>query len=117
MNKSKAKGTAFETDTVNFLNEKPYDLQFARLTLSGKFDKGDLASHLAPSWTTECKNHKEIDLATWMREAELEAINRGTWRYVVIHKRRGKGIRDAYVTMPLWAFREILNNEAKNASA
>ena len=55
----------------------------------------------------EAKNVKAMDLAGWVKEAEVEAKNyaehRGIYQpdFAVVHKRRGKGAADAYVTMPL----------------
>lgn len=106
MNRSKAKGTAFESDLIRYLQSNGYP-DAERRALSGVLDKGDVAG--VAGWVLEAKNHREMDLATWIAEAQREAINAKTWRYAVVHKRRGKGIRDAYVTLPLWLFVSILS--------
>ena len=102
-----AKGGAFERELMKYLREQGHDVE--RLRLSGKEDEGDLLVRW-PSGdrlVIEAKNVKAMDLAGWVKEAELEAKNyaehRGTYLpdWAVVHKRRGKGAADAYVTMPL----------------
>lgn len=101
MSKSRAKGTAFETDVVNFLHE--FFPGIARHAMHGALDVGDING--VPDVTIECKNVKVMDLASWMNEAALETKNAGTRYGVVVHKRRSKGVAQAYVTMTLdeWA--------------
>ncbi len=79
----------------------------------GARDCGDVAGVIG--WVLELKNHREMDLATWMNEAQKEAINDGSYRHAVVHKRRGKNVRDAYVTLPLWAFADLLADDNPTA--
>ena len=105
---SNAKGGAFERELMKYLRE---DLKqdVERLRLSGKEDEGDLLirESTGDRLVIEAKNVKAMDLAGWVKEAEVEAKNyaehRGIYQpdFAVVHKRRGKGAADAYVTMPL----------------
>ena len=101
------KGGAFERELMKYLREQGHDVE--RLRLSGKEDEGDLLVRW-PSGdrlVIEAKNVKAMDLAGWVKEAEVEAKNyaehRGIYQpdFAVVHKRRGKGAAEAYVTMPL----------------
>lgn len=105
MSASKAKGTKFETAVVDFLRGHGHRY-VERRALRGARDCGDLVGF--PGWTLELKNHAAMDLAGWMDEAQKEAINDGGYRHAVIHKRRGKNVREAYVTLPLWVFADLL---------
>jgi hypothetical protein len=108
VNRSKARGTAFETAVVDFL--RAHGFPYAeRRALRGNKDCGDVSGIVG--WVLELKNHREMDLGTWMTEAQKEAINDGSYRHAVIHKRRGKNVRDAYVTLPLWCFADLLADE------
>lgn len=108
-NKSKAKGTAFETDIVDYL--KAMGLKARRLAMAGSNDIGDIEV-VAPNgidhFIIEAKNVKEMDLAGWVRQSQVEAYNFGQAEDllydafpVVVHKRRMKGVSEAYVTLPL----------------
>lgn len=108
MNRSKARGTAFETAVVDFMRAHGLPL-VERRALRGAKDCGDISGVVG--WTLELKNHRELDLGTWMTEAQREAMNDGGYRHAVIHKRRGKNVRDAYVTLPLWLFCEVIGDE------
>jgi hypothetical protein len=107
-NRSKARGTAFETAVVDFLRAHGHPL-VERRALRGVRDCGDLVGLIG--WTVELKNCARMELAEWMKQAQREAINDGGYRHAVIHKQRGKNIRDAYVTVPLWLFAELLADE------
>lgn len=104
-NRSKARGTAFETDLIRYLQSHGFP-EAERRALAGVLDKGDVAG--VPGVVIECKNHREMDLAGWMDEAQREAINAGVYRYVVVHKRRQKGIKDCYASMPVWLLVDLL---------
>ena len=111
---SNPKGSLFERELMKYLRDQGHDVE--RLRLSGKEDEGDLLVRW-PSGdrlVIEAKNVKATDLAGWVKEAETEAKNyaehRGVYLpdWAVVHKRRGKGAADAYVTMPL---REYLRQQ------
>lgn len=100
-NPSKRKGTSFETDVVDYL--RSHGFPFAeRRALRGSKDCGDIAGVIG--WVLECKAVNAMALGEWMTEAHKEAINDRSCRYAVIHKRRGRNVREAYVTVPLWLF-------------
>lgn len=103
-NKSKQKGTAFETLVTLFFRGAGWPVE--RRTLSGRYDKGDLSG--IPDWTLELKAEKAISLSEYMKEAEVEAGNAGTPFFAAIVKRRNKGVEDAYVVMPLRIFNRVL---------
>lgn len=105
VNRAKAKGSAFERDVVAFLNAHGFP-HAERRALRGINDAGDIAGVIG--WCLELKNHREMDLGTWATEAQKESIAARCHRWAVVHKRRGKGVRDAYVTLPLWLFASMV---------
>lgn len=105
MNPSKRKGTAFETDVVRYLRENGFPYA-ERRALRGTADAGDVAG--VPGWVLEVKNHRALDLGPWLTEAHAEAANDGARRFAVIHKRRQHSTAEAFVTLPLRLFAELL---------
>lgn len=111
---SNRKGGAFERELLKYLREG-WELDTERLRLAGKEDEGDLLvriSDVERPWQTtrlviEAKNVSRMDLAGWIREAELEANQYAAHRgitvpdWVVVHKAKGKGTGRAYVTTTL----------------
>jgi hypothetical protein len=97
VNRSKAKGTAWETACVNWLSW--FIAGVRRKVLAGSADEGDL------TWGTErvvieCKNVATLAVSKWIREAEAEALNAGAEYGVVLYKVRGKGqVADGVVAM------------------
>jgi len=103
--KSKAKGTRFERQVADYLNERlPYPVD--RSPLHGALDKGDISG--VPDWALECKNVKNYSagLAGYVREAEVEAVNLGVPFGAVVVSARGKGVEDSYVVVSLRQFVE-----------
>lgn len=97
MSASKRKGTAWETQCVDYLraNGVPHA---ERRTLNGAKDRGDIAG--IPGIVIECKNEKSLNISAYVNEAEKEAANDGARIGVAWVKRRGKGSpADAYVVM------------------
>lgn len=110
MSASKRKGTAMETEVVRFLQSMGIG-GAERRALQGVADRGDISG--VPGWTLEVKNCARMDLAGWMNEAQLEWLHDNSGKFVsrwwaVIHKRRGKGISRAYVTMELTQLATII---------
>lgn len=103
-NTNKARGTAFETAVVNYLREHGYP-DAERRALHGKHDRGDL---IGVPWAVECKNHSRLDLAGWVAQARAEAVNAGAPVGVVVHKARGRGVADSYVTLTLADFVRLM---------
>ncbi len=117
---NKQKGTRFESELADYLQGQAIDAR--RLPRAGARDVGDLAfpltgvvTHLRPTVLVEAKNRQGMDLPTWIAESEVEAQNyqekypaSGEVIPVVVHKRRGKGVHQSYVTMPLDTFVDLL---------
>lgn len=104
MSASKAAGTRFESQAVEFLRGHGFP-HAERRAQGGIHDKGDIAGVVG--WTLECKATKSIDLAGAVDEARVEAKNAGGGAYAAIVKRRQKGTGEAYVVMPLSVFCQI----------
>lgn len=111
---NKAKGTRFESEVSDYLQGQ--GIRAKRLPRTGVKDIGDVAFPVAAGTVVvECKNRASMDLPTYLREAEEEAQNYelkypadGTAMGVAVVKRRGKGVHQAYVVMPLDGFVELL---------
>lgn len=127
---NKAKGTLFESQVADYLQSQ--NVRAKRLPRTGVKDIGDVAFPIQGGLFTqtgpgvyempgpavivvEAKNRKAMDLPTWLAESEDEAVNyadkypaEGTVVPVVVHKRRGKGVHQSYVTMSLDTFVELL---------
>lgn len=101
MSASKRKGTAFETEVCRYLHDE-HGLPVERRALKGTRDCGDVAG--LPGFVLELKCCRAMELAVWADEAMKEAANDGAPYYAVVHKRRGKNVSQAYVTMPLEIF-------------
>lgn len=100
------KGGRFEKEVLDYLRSFGYDVE--RLRTTGKDDEGDLVLKARKgAFVLEAKNVAKMNLAGWVGEAETEAGNYMKHRnlayanFAVVHKRRGKGPGQAYVTMPL----------------
>lgn len=106
-----AAGKKFETDLMKHLREQDYDVE--RLRLTGAEDEGDLLVRVDEGHTRryviEAKRTKKLDLAGWVKEAQVERENYCAHRgqavhrtgFVVVHYARGKGLSQSYVTTTL----------------
>lgn len=106
-------GKAYETELMRYMRDQRFDVE--RLRLSGAEDEGDLVLKTGGNTYTyviEAKRTKALDLAGWVKEASIERLNYATHRnipeesvrfpfFVVIHKAKGKGIGQSYVTTTL----------------
>jgi uncharacterized 2Fe-2S/4Fe-4S cluster protein (DUF4445 family) len=101
MNKSKAKGTAFETLVVNFFKRRGFP-HVERRALFGHLDRGDIAG--VPGVVIECKAEQRIDLAGYMDQVVKEVGNASADTGVAIVKRRNHSVERAYVVMELQQF-------------
>lgn len=96
-NKSKSKGTSWETLITNVLNSR--DIRARRRALSGAMDKGDIELLDLPL-ILEAKNCKTMKLSEWVDEVEIEAQNaEAMWGIVWHHRPRKSAPEDGYVTM------------------
>jgi hypothetical protein len=72
-NAAKAKGTRYESEIRDFLNTLGFDVK--RVVQMGRADQGDL--HGYPLHIIEAKSVKTIDLPSFVRQADREAVNAG----------------------------------------
>jgi Holliday junction resolvase len=112
--KARAAGTAFETALLAKL--RSFGLNAERLRLSGKRDEGDIAAFDPADpqtiWVIEAKAEKSMNLAGYIREAEVERENYAAKRGilpddvmpVVVVKRRNQPIEKAYVVTTVEQF-------------
>lgn len=106
------KGATFEQQTADYLAAALGDDRIERRVKHGTNDRGDIAGlriH-GKRVVVECKNHKRMELAEWVDEAETERGNDDANYGIVVHKRRGCGkakFGGNYVTMTLETFAAI----------
>lgn len=104
---NKRKGSALEREAMQEGRDRGHQIE--RLRLAGREDEGDLALQGGYGLVTiiEAKNRARLSLAEWMDEAVVEAQNWARHRNhmgadpipAVLHKRRMKGIAEAYLTV------------------
>lgn len=92
MNRSKAKGTAFERSIADSLATH-LDDRIDRAPLRGSKDRGDIANIRSPFGRVvlECKSVVRLDLAGWIGEMEVERGNDDAVAGFVVVKRARKG--------------------------
>lgn len=101
-NRSKAKGTAWETKIVDELQADGFD-DARRVVLAGAHDQGDV--HVGPVGrpliSIEAKNENRMAVAEYIGEANTQGDHaNATYGGVAWIHRRGKGSpRDGYVVM------------------
>lgn len=86
MSKQRQKGTLHESNVVGFLRQHGFPYA-ERRALNGQFDLGDITG--CGPLVFECKNHKELALAEWLRETEQERVNANADYGILVAKRRG----------------------------
>ena len=107
------KGATFEQGTADYLAAALGDDRIERRVKHGTNDRGDIAGlriH-GKRVVVECKNHRRMELAEWVDEAETERGNDDAEYGIVVHKRRGCGkakFGGNYVTMTLETFAAIV---------
>ncbi len=102
-NLNKARGTAWESDVRGYLNTSlglvddagkfldPFDAHNVRRPAQeGAADVGDV--HAVP-FVLECKDVKSPAVPTWLRQAEVEAVNAGFPYGVAVVKTRRQNVR------------------------
>ena len=105
MSRSKARGTHWETQIINYLNNAGFDAE--RRALSGALDRGDISG--VRGWVLEAKNVNAMTLASFVDEAEVERINDDVPYCAVWAHRKGKASPgDGYVIMSGRMFLEVL---------
>lgn len=114
-NRSKAKGTAYETLVKNYLNDKGFK-KAHRTALTGGDDAGDIHgienAQTGRKTIIQCKNQKKHDFSGWI-DATVEQASRANDAVpALVVKRVGKGekaVGDSYVVMRLSDFVDLLN--------
>jgi hypothetical protein len=106
MSKSRARGTAFETATVNYLHENGFPAVVR--TGSAAYGDGDITG--ISGIVIENKDQARMDLSGWLNQATKSAERRDKNEIpIVVHKRRGKNVSQSYVTMALCDFVKIIS--------
>jgi hypothetical protein len=105
VNRSKARGTAWESAIVAYLAELwPY---VERRTQSGAKDRGDIAG--LPGVVIEAKSAARMELSEWAKETAAEVSNAKARIGVTWIKRRGKtSAADGFVIMDGRTFAYLL---------
>jgi hypothetical protein len=88
MSKSKQKGTLAETAVADYLKQTFSAVE--RRTLSGAYDKGDIAG--VPNCVIEVKNQRSYKIHEWMKETETERVNAAANLGVLVIKPNGVGV-------------------------
>lgn len=97
VNRSKQKGTSWESEIVTFLNAQGWP-HVERRTLNGSADRGDITG--IPGVVIEAKSVKTITLGAFVDEAAKERANDRADLGVAWIKRRGKSSAEhGYVVM------------------
>ncbi|BDM70567.1 hypothetical protein HEK616_40540 [Streptomyces nigrescens] len=91
-NANKAKGTRYESELRDYLNDLGFTVR--RVVQMGNKDQGDL--HGYPLHIIEAKNVKSIDLPSFVRQADREAINAGEPFGVAFVKKARGATGDGY---------------------
>lgn len=108
MSKSRALGTEFETATVNYLLANGFP--DAVRTGSAAYGDGDILG--VSGIVIENKNQVRMDLSGWLTQATKSAERRGKNELpIVVHKRRGKNVSQAYCTLTLENLVKLIKGE------
>lgn len=108
MGRSQQKGSRFEQACADYITARLGD-EVIRKRPHGQNDQGDLYGlrFRGKRVTVECKDCRDMKLAQWVDEAEVEKGNDDGDYGIVIHHRKGKGeaqFGENYVTMTLDTF-------------
>lgn len=107
MSKQRAKGTAFETFIVRYLQQ--WWPHAERRALHGTNDKGDITG--TPGIVWELKNHKQLRLSEWLTETENERVNARAKVGVLVVKRRGNNKpEDQYAIVTVRTMTQLLKD-------
>lgn len=112
MSREARKGASFEKQVADYLKRKT-GLDIDRRVKHGAKDTGDISGVFLGGRRVviECKNQKQMKLASWTDEAKREAENDNAPYWFVIHKRKGKGVEkmgETYVTTTLEQLAEMM---------
>jgi len=111
MNRSKQKGTAFETAIVRWLNANGYP-NAERSPLRGNKDRGDVTG--IPGVCIEAKNCKTLTPSLWIDQLNVEMRNGNAATGTVIAKRRGTtDVGECYALMPVRVWLDLLKEAGR----
>lgn len=102
-NANKRRGDAYERDLLRALEALGVTVH-RTLNAGIPHDLGDL---LTATVCVQAKNHARLDLAGWTDQATEQAARSGRLP-AVAHKRKQHNAADSYVTMPAWAWAELV---------
>ncbi len=113
-NKSKKKGTGFETSLLPAL--KKLDPRVERSALHGRLDRGDFTVLAFRKWANSpqtmavsAKNCRQMSLSGWLTDAEKMRVNASADAAVVVHKKRGTTApEEQYCTLTLGTLLKLL---------
>ena len=108
---AKKAGTTFERQVADYLAQHVDD-RIDRRAKTGSKDRGDITGlrHLGERIVIECKNTSRLNLADWMKQAEIERGNDDALAGLIVHKRHGKANpADQWVTTTLRELTALLN--------
>ena len=88
MSRARAKGTRAESAVVEYLKQRGW-VHAERRALGGAKDRGDVAG--IPGVVVEVKSAARLELAEWVREARVEALNDNASVWFVVAKPVGRG--------------------------
>ena len=101
---AKRRGATYEIEIEEDL--KTSGLPGQRIPKAGANDKGDIHVY---DWAIECKAEKSINLAQYLREAEVERGHADKRWCAALVRRRGTSNRDEdYVVMTYKQFKQLL---------
>lgn len=115
-NPNKARGTRFESATVEVL--RATGIATARLRRqAGAKDEGDIEG--VHPFTIECKDEARLDFSGYLAQAKAEANNAGGDFAVAVVKRRGRNASHAYAVTDLDTLARIMARlrELENTAA
>lgn len=106
-NANKAKGSRFESEVRDYLQVNGHD-DAHRVVQTGKLDTGDLKVH---NFTLQAKNWANLSgaLSAGTDGAMVQSKRAGSEFGAAVIKRPRKGVKEAYVVMPLHQFVHLLN--------
>lgn len=105
-NPSKAKGTAWESAWTAYIQEHHNSSAHRNVQMGAK-DIGDVSGYYLHA--AELKAEKTITLASYIEQANREAINAGQPFGCAVVKRRMKGTADGYVVRDVRTDVRLLN--------
>ena len=113
MSRESKKGAEFEQQVADYLAAVLGDRRIERRVKNGRNDRGDISGVFIRKLPAviECKNHKRMDLPTWLEEVEIERGNDDAEFAIVVHKRKGCGEKkfgENYTTMTLETLAAII---------